>query len=413
MNKNLILINLKASLTVYLVALPLALGVSIASEVPPIYGLISSVIGGILVGYLSGAPLQVSGAAAGLVVIVHDIVDRHGLSGLAIATIVAGAFQLSLFKLKLGKFFSNIPQSVSFGMLGGIGGLICLSQFFILFDLIPYSSGLDNLKGMGKFFLGLFTLNLSPNIIFPAVISISSLFFLNSWKKISKFFPKLLSAPIIICILSALIVRGFSLNTKHLNLDQLSLDSIFSFFHFHYYHKILDFHLWLEGIELGLIASVETLLTVGATDKLHSLGKSNFDRELKAQGIGNLCAGFFGALPITGVVVRTTANIDAGATGRSSTIFHGILMLVSILYLTDLISLIPLSALGAILFYTGIKLINVKFILKLFRENFFDGLTYMITFLTIIFVNLLVGVILGLVFYYLTSSSKPPVEKGR
>lgn len=414
--------DLSASVVVFLVALPLCLGIALASGAPITGGIIAGIIGGIVVGLLSGSPLSVSGPAAGLVIICLQGIQQMGSYELfLVAVILAGLIQLIFGFLKLGIIGEYVPTAVVQGMLAGIGLVIILKE-------IPHALGRDkDFLGDLKFIqdsdhensfsaigAALFSMNISAAVI--AVLSLIVLFsydsIFSSNSKIRAFIP----APLFVVAIGIGLAKFF--------------EQVFPEFamtaqagHFVELPSILEpgelsklplpnFEALLAPAKLiplalliAVIASLETLLSIEAVDKLDPYRRlSPPNRELKAQGLGNILSGLLGGVPITAVIVRSSANVYAGGKTNLATIFHGILLVVAVVFLPALLKLIPLSCLAAILIHVGYKLSPPKLYKKMRTAGLDQFLPFIATILGIIFTDLLTGVSIGLVigiFYVL------------
>ncbi|MEO6543327.1 MAG: SulP family inorganic anion transporter, partial [Nitrospiraceae bacterium] len=313
-----------ASVVVFLVALPLCMGIAVASGVPPAAGIITGIIGGLIVGALAGSPLQVSGPAAGLTVIVYEIIQEHGMEKLAIVVMLAGIIQMKWAWLQLGQWFRAVSPAVVHGMLGGIGVLIFASQFHIMIDDTPQGSGLANLLTLpSAVWKGLVDDESTPtNHHLAGRIGVLTIGGIVLW---NLYAPRMLKP-----IPSVLVgVSLATLATVSLNLDiaqvkvRDDLLSIVQWPSLQSLSHILDPAIIGEALALALIASVETLLSATAVDQLHTGPRTRYNKELFAQGVGNVLCGFLGALPVTGVIVRSAANVEAGARSRVAAIMHG------------------------------------------------------------------------------------------
>ncbi len=384
-----------ASVVVFLVALPLCMGIAVASGVPPALGLLSGILGGLVVGLLAGSPLQVSGPAAGLAVLVWQLVEQYGLPALGVAVVCGGALQLIAGMAKVGRVFRAVSPAVIQGMLAGIGVLIFASQFHVMVDDAPRSTGWANLASIPESIAkGLFPVDGSTHHV-AASIGVLSIVLIVTWER---FRPKALHAvpgPLIAVLASASISQFVGLDIAHVVVpanmtENLNLPPPEA------WGLIGDPKFLFEIFALALIASAETLLCATAVDQLHTGPRTDYDKELRAQGIGNLCAGALGALPITGVIVRSSANVEAGATTRWSAVMHGAWLLLLVLFAPFVLESIPTSALAAILVYTGYKLFNPKRILAFARFGRAELAIYITTVVCIVWLGLLWGVIIGL-----------------
>ncbi len=386
--------DLLASVVVFLVALPLCLGIAIASGAPPALGLITGIIGGLVVGFLAGSPLQVSGPAAGLAVLVYQAVQEHGLAMLGIIGLIAGALQLLAGIARLGQWFRAISPSVIHGMLAGIGVLILASQFHVMLDAKPIGTGFENIIGIpGAVYDAFFPMTMDNHHIAAGVgvVTIASIILWNAFK------PEMLKsipAPLVAVIVGTAVAWAFQLDINRVNVpdslgDSLNIPGAEEF------AKALDPQILILAVVFAFVASAETLLCATAVDQMHTGVRTKYDKELRAQGIGNLLCGAVGALPMTGVIVRSSANVQAGATSRFSAIMHGVWLLATVAALPWLLANIPTAALAAILVYTGYKLVNVAQIRKIASFGRAELLIYFATLACIVGFDLLTGVLVG------------------
>lgn len=386
--------DLMASVVVFLVALPLCMGIAIASGVPPALGLISGIVGGLVVGLIGGSPLQVSGPAAGLAVLVWQFVEKYGLSSLGWVVLGAGAIQVASGLLKLGRWFRAVSPSVVQGMLAGIGVLIFASQFHVMVDDSPRGSGVLNLITIPQAIKkGVLPVDGSVHHL-AAIVGILSIGSIVLWERFRPKLLKVVPAPLLAVIIVTALAGILKLPIKYvaipdnlfsgLNTPVLGDGSLFATPAF-----------WGTVIGFALIASAETLLCATAVDRMHTGTRTNYDKELLAQGLGNLCCGFAGALPITGVIVRSSANVEAGAKTRLSAFCHGIWLLLFVGFLPFVLQWIPTSALAAILVYTGYKLVNPLGIMKLWAKERSEFVVYAVTVVAIVVTDLLTGVLVG------------------
>ena len=387
--------DLLASVVVFLVALPLCMGIAIASGVPPALGLISGIIGGLIVGCLSGCPLQVSGPAAGLAVLVYEIVQEQGLAKLGIVVVVAGILQIAAGVFKAGRIFRSISPSVVYGMLAGIGVLILAAQFHVMVDDQPRENGLKNLLSIPESIAkGLFPPDGTTHHL-AAYVGVGTIIIIVLWSKYApqkvKWIPGALVAVAVATAASALL----ALPIRRVNIADGFLTSI-SFLNITELPGIITSDLLLLGVTVAFVASAETLLSVAAVDKMHDGPKANYNKELLSQGIGNTLCGLMGALPMTGVIVRSSANVNAGGKTRLSAILHGLWLLVLVASLPWVLRMVPTASLAAVLVFTGYKLVNVDNIRRLLRYGGAPVLIYAATMVGIITTDLLKGILLGL-----------------
>ncbi|MBD65542.1 MAG: SulP family inorganic anion transporter [Halobacteriovoraceae bacterium] len=382
-----------ASLVVFLVALPLCLGIALASGVPPIVGLMAGIIGGLVVGTFTGSPLQVSGPAAGLAVMVYEVVQVHGLEALGIVCLIAGLVQVAGYFLKLGNYFKAVSPAVVKGMLSGIGLLIFASQFHVMLDHAPKSSGTQNLITIPEAFIDIFGASFPIQHMQAATIGLITLIILVGWNFVKDKIKLPIPAPLIAIVSASLIANLSGLQINYIELPDnllagmnfIGLDSFGS----------INLDLIIAGIGMALVATTETLLCVTAVDSIKPDHKSDYDQELLAQGLGNSLAGIIGAMPITGVIVRSSANLEFGGRTRGSTIMHGLWLVAFLFLFSELLGYIPTSALAAILVYTGYKLFDIKAFAKFSEFGKFEVFIYVATIASIVTINLLYGVIIG------------------
>ncbi|HEY0163603.1 MAG TPA: SulP family inorganic anion transporter [Edaphobacter sp.] len=386
--------DLSASLVVFLVALPLCMGIALASGMPPAAGLITGMIGGLVVGFLAGQPLQVSGPAAGLAVIVFELVREHGIGALGPLLMIAGAIQLVAGLLKAGRWFRAISPEVIHGMLAGIGILIVIQQFHVVLDRAPLHSGPANIIAMwDAVFGGLFPLNGSKEEA-AALVGVVTMAVMLLWERFRPAKLKLIPGALLgigsATILAQVLHLGVNRVKVPENLGQMiSLPSLSAL------HGIPTSAIVGTALALAFIASAETLLSAAAVDQMQTRWKTNYDRELAAQGVGNLLCGFVGALPMTGVIVRSSANVQAGAETKRSAILHGAWMLLAVAALSSVLRMIPTASLAAVLVFVGIKLVKPSDVRKLARFGKMPVLIYFASMLTIVATDLLTGVLVG------------------
>ncbi len=384
-----------ASIVVFLVAMPLCMGIAIASGVPPEKGLITGIIGGIVVGLLAGSPLQVSGPAAGLAVIVFEFVRDNGLSALGPVLVLAGAIQVVAGIAKLGGAFRAISPAVVHGMLAGIGALILIGQFHILFDAKPMSSGLENLAMMPARLLGLapFAWGSTEFALMLGLITIGTMVL---WEKFKPARLGLLPGALLGVLAATFVASGFGLDVARIVVPQ-SIAAAFALPEGGAFAVLGSSSMILSAIAIAFIASAETLLSAAAVDRMHDGVRTDYNKELRAQGVGNLLCGVFNALPMTGVIVRSSANVQAGAMTRLSAVLHGVWILGFVAMLPFVLREVPMAALGGVLVVTGWKLVSVKQVRHLFRvHGFLPALIWTATFLLVVTTDLLTGVLVGL-----------------
>jgi len=385
-----------ASLVVFLVALPLCMGVAIASGAPPALGIITGVIGGLMVGAIAGSPLQVSGPAAGMAVLVFDLIAEHGLALLGVVVLLAGAVQLAAGVLRLGRWFRAISPSVIHGMLAGIGVLIFASQFHVMVDDAPRSGGLENLLSIpAAIKKGLMPMDGAPHQR-AALIGLATIATILAWNRFKPERLSLLPAPLLGVVVGSGLAAVLGLPIKRVEVPE-SLGGAFNIPTLEALTRALsDPTLLGLGLVFAFVASAETLLCAAAVDRMHTGPRTNYDQELRAQGLGNLVCGALGALPMTGVIVRSSANIHAGGKTRLSAVLHGLWLLLTVAALPWLLNHIPMSALAAILVYTGYKLVNLAQIRRIGQFGKMELAIYFVTAIGVVAVDLLTGVLAGI-----------------
>jgi MFS superfamily sulfate permease-like transporter len=388
-----------ASIVVFLVAMPLCMGIAIASGVPAEMGLVTGIIGGIVVGMLAGSPLQVSGPAAGLAVLVFEFVNQYGLAALFPVLVLVGVIQFAAGSLKLGGVFRVISPAVVHGMLAGIGALIVLGQFHILFDAKPLSNGLANLTAMPGRVLGI-SLDSPRQAETALLLGLLTIVVMVGWEKLRP--AKLALVPGALLGVGAATIVAFAAS---LDVTRVAVpESIAAAFRMPGVDLFAPFAngallpgLLISAVAIAFIASAETLLSAAAVDRMHDGDRTDYNKELRAQGVGNLLCGVFGGLPMTGVIVRSSANVQAGARTRLSTIIHGIWILGFVALLPGLLKQIPMAALGGVLVVTGWRLVKVDDVKHLLRDyGLLPAAIWGVTFVLVVTTDLLTGVLAGL-----------------
>jgi MFS superfamily sulfate permease-like transporter len=413
-----------SGLVVFLVALPLCLGIALASGAPLFSGIISGVIGGIVVGFLSKSHISVSGPAAGLTAIVLTaITDLGAYEVFLTAVIIAGLLQLLLGFLKAGSISNYFPTNVIEGMLAGIGIIIFLKQ-------IPHAVGYDKVSEGDTSFFEKGGSNMITTIVDAfnyinygsIIITTIALIILIVWNKVPalknlKLVPAALIAVFSGIILNEIFIRtGSSLQVSKDHLVALPVPK--SLEEFKAMFVLPDFSMatltstkvWIVGITIAIVASIETLLCIEASDRMDPQKRyTNTNVELKAQGIGNLLSGLIGGLPMTSVVVRSSANANAGAKTKASTIIHGLLLMVSVLTIAPFLNRIPLATLAAILLLIGYKLARPAIFKHFIEKGKYQYMPFLATVIAVVFLDLLRGVALGMlisIFFVLRGNFK-------
>lgn len=402
--------DLPSSIVVFFVALPLCLGIALASGAPLFSGLIAGIVGGIVVGSLSGSKLGVSGPAAGLAAIVLTaILDLGNFQNFLVAVVLAGLIQIIFGVLKAGVIGYYFPSSVIKGMLTGIGIIIILKQIPHFFGYDAEPEGSDSfIESSGENTFSAI-LHLGDNIILGSfIVGVLGLAIILIWDLIlakkAKIF-KIIQGPLVAVVVGILFYEltktsgNLSIESSHLVSVPIpqDADSFFNQFSFPNFAAIGQTQIWIVAFTIALVASLETLLSVEATDKLDpDKNVTPTNRELLAQGAGNIVSGLIGGLPITQVIVRSSANIQSGGKTKLSTIVHGFLLLISIILIPKLLNKIPLSVLAAILLVVGYKLAKPQLFKEMYAKGWKQFVPFIVTVLGIVFTDLLVGISLGL-----------------
>lgn len=413
--------DLSAGLVVFLIAVPLCLGIALASGAPLYAGMIAGMVGGIVVGTLSKSAVSVSGPAAGLTAIVLTAIGKLGVFELfLLSVVIGGVLQFLLGCLKAGAIANYFPSNVIKGMLTAIGIIIILKQ-------IPHAFGYDrNSEGDFTFiqadgdntFSALLNsinhIHLGATLI--TLVSISILLFWGRWKMMRTVPGALVAVVVGVLLNEFFIFSGSFLQLRQEHLVNLPVAADFSSFLEQFTHPdfkgIANKEVWITGITIAIVASIETLLNIEATDKLDPLKRyTPPSHELKAQGIGNIISGLLGGLPITSVIVRSSANIHTGGRTKLSTIIHGVLLLVCAALIPGLLNKIPLATLAAVLLVTGYKLCKISVFKEMWANGKYQWIPFAVTVVAIVSTDLLVGVGLGMaasVFAILRGNMKAP-----
>lgn len=413
-----------SGLVVFLVALPLCLGIAVASGAPPFAGIITGVIGGIVVGFLSNSNLSVSGPAAGLIAIVLAAVTNLGYETFLLAVVLAGVFQLILGFAKAGSISSYFPSGVIEGMLTAIGIIIIKKE-------LPHAIGYDKghegdfysyelLDKADQGFFGelIHSFNYAHNgIILVTLVSLAILIAFNKVAFLKKI--KAIPGALIVVIVGILINELFRLTNSALLISEehlvklptaSSFSEFFTQFSFPNFAGFTNPAVWITAATIAAVASIETLLCLEAGDKMDPLKRySSANIELKAQGIGNILAGLIGGIPMTSVIVRTSANVNAGARTKFSAIAHGVFLLLAVVLIPSLLNKIPMACLAAILIMIGLKLASPKVFKHMWHAGKFQFIPFIVTTISVVGIDLLKGVGIGLVvsiFFILRGNMK-------
>ena len=391
------------SIVVFLIALPLSMGIARASGMPASLGLITAVVGGVIVGFLGGAPLVIAGPSAGLSVLILEWViafrtdqDPYGIVSIGMVVMLAGAIQTAAGLLKFGTYFRAVSPAVIRGMLAGIGLIIVAKQFHVMIDEDIQGSVLHNIVKIPASIVKAMTTGGERTHYIAASIGVATLLTIVLW---DRFRPAKLN--VLPGALAGVLVATIAAAWLELPIDYVdvtgSLASYVTLPTLESLHKVVEPEIWTAAVALAFVGSAETLLCATAVSRMQPGGRTDYDRELAAQGIGNLACGVLGALPVTGVISRSSANAEAGAKTGASSIMQAIWVFLFAALFPGLLELVPESALAAILIYVGLRLVQVSTPRKMidFRTSVF--VIYLATIIGIVAIDLLSGIILGFV----------------
>lgn len=411
--------DLPASVVVFLVALPLCLGIALASGAPLFAGLITGIVGGVVVASISGSQLSVSGPAAGLTVIVlNAITDLGSYQIFLVAVVLAGLIQIILGLIKAGTIGNYFPSSVIEGMLAAIGLTLILKQ-------LPHALGVDtDFFGDEGFFqkdnentfsaISSAVGNLSVAALVISALSVAVLIVWPKFKKLG-----VVPAPLLVVVIGVFGALLFSGSAQALRADQLvtipvvsNFSEFFGLFTMPDFSALANEKVYMVAITIAVVASLETLLSIEAIDKIDPIKRvTPTNRELVAQGTGNVVSGMLGGLPLTSVIVRSSANVNAGARTKMSAIFHGVLLLLSLLFIPKIINLIPYACLAAILLVTGYKLTRIALFKHMYHKGWDQFVPFVATIIAVLLTDLLKGVGIGMavsIFYLLRTNMRNP-----
>jgi MFS superfamily sulfate permease-like transporter len=399
--------DLKASITVFFVALPLCLGISLASGAPAHAGLWAGIVGGMIVPIISRSALSVSGPATGLTAICAFAIARLGtLEAFYFAVVVAGVLQVFLGLFKLGGFTHLIPSSVIKGMLTAIGIILIGKQIPLiigydqpdfweqeLFNLLTFHHGFENIKGLHE-----------KMSVGATSIALFSFAFMIFWQKKMVGRISALPSSFITVVVGATLafllqkyLPEYSLNPSQFVLLSQEAELVLTLPH--YTTLFSNAAIWESAVVICLVASLETLLSIEAVDKIDAQNRvTPQNRELLAQGIGNIASGLIGGIPITSVIVRSAANVEAGARSRASAVMHGVWLLLTVLFAVSIVNYIPYCVLAVILLYTGYRLARPSLIKAVYRQGREQFMPFAVTIIAILFTDLLIGVFIGITF---------------
>jgi MFS superfamily sulfate permease-like transporter len=411
--------DIPSSVVVFLVALPLCLGIALASGAPLFAGVLTGIIGGIVVGTLSGSQLSVAGPAAGLTVIVLNAITTLGAyETFLLALVLAGVFQIILGIVKAGTIANYFPSSVIEGMLAAIGIILIMKQFP---HAVGYDADFEGDEGFSQVddhntFSGI--TRAFARINYGAVIiALVSLAFMIYWPKFKKL--AVVPAPLLVVLAGISLSLAFSgtgfalLDKQFVRIPLVNSSAEFlALFKSPDFSHIGDKQVWITAFTIAVVASLETLLSLEAVDKIDPIKRiSPTNRELLAQGAGNIVSGMLGGLPMTAVIVRSSANVNAGARTKMSAIIHGIFLLVALLAIPSLINHIPLSCLAAILLMTGYKLARISLFKHMWHQGLSQFIPFVVTIVAVVMTDLLIGVGIGMlvgIFYILRTNLRNP-----
>ena len=370
-----------ASVVVFLIAMPLSMGIALASGAPVGAGLVAAAVGGVVVSLFGGAPFLVSGPAAGLAVLVFDVTSRFGFPTVAAIVAACGVVQMALAALRLGRFATAVAPAVLHGMMAGIGVLIVLSQLTVVLGHAPRNSAWANVQALPGMLAAISLASLGLGALTAAVLLL--------WPRLPKSVNAVLPAPLAAVGLATACAALLHLPVRRVQLPE-------QLWQMHGL-QVGDISWWQfagAALTMALVASTESLLSAVAVDKLHTQPRARLDRELFAQGLANSVSGLLGGLPITGVIVRSTANLQSGAKSALSPFLHGVWVLLAASFAGGLLGQVPLAALAALLVVTGARLLSIHSMRHLHHHG--ELPVYAVTLLGVVSVNLLAGIAFGL-----------------
>lgn len=390
--------DVTASLVVFLVALPLCVGVAVASGVPAELGLVTGIVGGLVAGLLPGSSLQVSGPAAGLTVLVYEAVQSHGLGVLGVLVLGAGLLQLAMGAARLGRWFRAISVAVVQGMLAGIGMVLIAGQVYTLADAKAPAGGPAKITGLPGLVTELLGDPTAQSAALVGTGTIAVLVIWPKWRRAAKVLPAPLAAVGLATAVTGILglpvarvrVAGVLESVRPPGADDFG--------------ALLSFGVAGTVLAFTLIASAESLFSAAAVDRLHDGPRTDYDKELMAQGAGNAVCGALGALPMTAVIVRSSANVSAGARTKLSRVLHGVWLLLFVAVLPGALGMIPVAALAGVLVHAGWKLIPVRAFVPLWREHRAEAVVLAVTALAIMGINMFEGVLIGLLLAVVKSA---------
>ncbi|MFE7859043.1 SulP family inorganic anion transporter [Streptomyces sp. NPDC057403] len=379
-----------ASIVVFLVAVPLCVGVAVASGVPAELGLVTGIVGGLVTGFLPGSSLQVSGPAAGLTVLVFEAVSEFGVGTLGVIVLMAGLFQLAMGFFRIGRWFRAISVSVVEGMLCGIGLVIIAGQIYAAAGLKAPQTGIGKIAGLPGAFADALG---SSAALASLAIGAGTIAVIVLWKRLPKAVRSVPGA-LAAVVLATLATLAFGLPVATVEVE--GLFGVVQVPGADAFGELASPAVWGTIVAFTLIASAESLFSAAAVDRLHDGPRTQYDKEMVAQGVGNTVCGLLGALPMTAVIVRSSANVAAGARTKASRVLHGAWLLLFAAALPSALALVPIPALAGILVHAGWKLIPFRQIAALWRGHKGEALILVATAVSIVAVNMFEGVLIGL-----------------
>ncbi|MFJ9726576.1 SulP family inorganic anion transporter [Streptomyces sp. NPDC101209] len=379
-----------ASIVVFLVAVPLCVGVAVASGVPAELGLVTGIVGGLVTGFLPGSSLQVSGPAAGLTVLVFEAVSEFGVGTLGVIVLMAGLFQLAMGFFRIGRWFRAISVSVVEGMLCGIGLVIIAGQIYAAAGLTAPQTGIGKIAGLPGAFADALG---SSEALASLAIGAGTIAVIVLWKRLPKAVRSVPGA-LAAVVLATLATLAFGLPVATVEVE--GLFGVVQVPGADAFGELASPAVWGTIVAFTLIASAESLFSAAAVDRLHDGPRTQYDKEMVAQGVGNTVCGLLGALPMTAVIVRSSANVAAGARTKASRVLHGAWLLLFAAALPSALALVPIPALAGILVHAGWKLIPFRQIAALWRGHKGEVLILVATAVSIVAVNMFEGVLIGL-----------------
>ncbi|MFF8909435.1 SulP family inorganic anion transporter [Streptomyces olivaceoviridis] len=379
-----------ASLVVFLVALPLCVGVAVASGVPAELGLVTGIVGGIVTGLMRGSSLQVSGPAAGMTVLVFEAVKEFGLPVLGAIVLMAGVLQVAMGLLRLGRYFRAISVSVVEGMLAGIGLVIIAGQLYPALAAKAPDSGLGKIAGVPGAFLDALG---DTGALASLAVAAGTIAVLLLWKHTP---ARMRAVPGPLAAVGLATLAAFALDLPVATVEVRGLLGSIQPPPLSAFGELAGVGLLGTVVAFTLIASAESLFSAAAVDRLHSGPRTQYNKELVAQGAGNMVCGVLGALPMTAVIVRSAANVQAGARTKASRVMHGVWLLLFAALLPDVLAYIPIPALAGILIHAGAKLVPLRALTVLWREHRGEALVLATTAVSIVAVSMFEGVLIGL-----------------